>query len=553
MRDSVRHIGRYVRTVRHLTPQQVVARVRLRVQRRLVGRFAKHFETRWTNALAVTPIRLWPSSFVPLDARRFESRNAADRIVNRRFDLLNREVEIGALDWHRSDVSQLWRFHLQYWDWAWHLVAHEEFSAINDLWTEWSAQCSYGRGDAWSPYVVSLRLWTLCGIHRFMLAGGADPVLLERELRRHTGYLRANLETDIRGNHLVKNLKALAGAAVFLGNLDLLDETLTALLAELDRQVLADGGHYELTPSYHGQVLGDVLDVLGLLDETHHERGLAELRAIATAMRAWLAEFVGPDGTTPVLNDGYTLGPDELEILGVSRTPEPRLVVLAETGYVIARPTDTLQVIVDVGWPCPAELPGHAQADCLSFVVADALGWVVVDTGCSEYGSSNRRAFERSTAAHNTVEVDRTNQTEVWGAFRAGRRARPSLEKATDDGITITVVGSHDGYRHLPGAVSHERSIRIVDRSIHVADFLVGAGVHRVRSRLHLRPGWQLTDGSMSCIPASGQDSSIAASSKVVVSSGSWSPAMGVLYPCDVLEQEYYGELPITLTWSIQL
>ena len=34
----------------------------------------------------------------------------------------------------------------------------------------------------------------------------------------HAGFLRRNLETDVGGNHLIKNLKALAGLAVFFGD-----------------------------------------------------------------------------------------------------------------------------------------------------------------------------------------------------------------------------------------------------------------------------------------------------------------------------------------------
>ena len=50
------------------------------------------------------------------------------------------------------------------------------------------------------------------------------------------------------------------------------------------------------------------------------------------------------------------------------------------------------------------------------------------------------------------------DQTEVWGAFRAGRRARATLEHARDADGTVMVTASHDGYRHLPGAPVHRRT-----------------------------------------------------------------------------------------------
>src|ERR1019366_1742442 len=58
-------------------------------------------------------------------------------------------------------------------------------------------------------------------------------------------------------------------------------------------------------------------------------------------------------------------------------------------------------------------------------IVAAARLWpLLVDTAASTYERRPVREYERSTAAHNTVEVDRAESTEVWGAFRAGRRAR---------------------------------------------------------------------------------------------------------------------------------
>ena len=67
------------------------------------------------------------------------------------------------------------------------------------------------------------------------------------------------------GNHLVKNLKALVGLGVFLGDDRLVAHAASHLERQIGVQVLADGGHYERSPSYHCQVLGDLIDVAGLL------------------------------------------------------------------------------------------------------------------------------------------------------------------------------------------------------------------------------------------------------------------------------------------------
>ena len=88
---------------------------------------------------------------------------------------------------------------------------------------------------------------------------------LRAELAAHAGFLRRNLETDVGGNHLIKNLKALVGLAVFFGDDALLARALGRLRRQLSVQVLPDGGHYERAPAYHCQVLGDLIDIAGLL------------------------------------------------------------------------------------------------------------------------------------------------------------------------------------------------------------------------------------------------------------------------------------------------
>ena len=65
---------------------------------------------------------------------------------------------------------------------------------------------------------------------------------------------------------------------------------------ELSTQILADGGHFELSPSYHAQVLGDFIDVTRLVGAAGVSMSCDNLDRAIDAMRSWLAEFVGPTG-----------------------------------------------------------------------------------------------------------------------------------------------------------------------------------------------------------------------------------------------------------------
>jgi len=311
---------------------------------------------------------------------------------------------------------------------------------------------------------------------------------IDASLALHARFLRWHVEHDVGGNHLVKNLKALVGLGVFLGDHRLLAVATGELERQIRVQVLADGGHYERSPSYHCQVLGDFLDIARLLDSAG-ERPVHGLADAIDAMRTWLGIMVMPDGDVPLLNDCVLVGPSRVAALEPGLPALQRLTVLGASGYVIVRPDERLHLVADVGDPCPPDLPAHAHADCLSFELTAHGRRVVVDSGTSTYEPGAQRAHERSTAAHNTVVVDGADQTEVWGVFRAARLAHGRLERVDDDGHTVTVVASHDGYHRLLGRPLHRRTWRIAEH-LEVTDQITGKGAHRIESRVHFAAGF---------------------------------------------------------------
>jgi uncharacterized heparinase superfamily protein len=476
------------RTVRHLRPAQVAHRARLRSQRIVAGHLPQSVvdRARGGDEAAVPG---WPVSFVPLDARWHEGYPSAAANAEGRFLFLGDEREVGDR-WAPPATSQLWRYHLHYFEWAWSFAAHPDAewarTAFAGRWRSWTRATRFGRGDAWSAYVVSLRVWALCGVHSRLVAGTEVDADVAGHLRLAAAFLRRSLELDVGGNHLVKNLKAQVGLGVFLGDDDVVGRASRRLTRQVGVQVLADGGHYERSPSYHGQVLGDLIDVGELLAAAGHPpvEGLAEA---VEGMRRWLGAMLLPDGDVPLFNDCTLVGRERLAALEPAPPPVERLVVLQPSGYVVMRPGPRLHLVADVGPPCPPDLPAHAHADCLSFELAVDGERTVVDTGTSTYAPGERRRYERSTGAHNTVEVDGADQSEVWATFRVARRARPTLHRAVDGGDgPIEVTASHDGYRRLPGAPVHTRTWRVSADGVEIVDRVDGDGPHRVVARLHL-------------------------------------------------------------------
>ena len=206
--------------------------------------------------------------------------------------------------------------------------------------------------------------------------------------------------------------------------------------------------------------------------------------------------------------------------------------VLRESGYVVLRHAGD-QLVVDAGPVAPRHLPPHAHADVLSFVLWADGRPLVVDPGSFTYTGPLRDTF-RGTAAHNTVEVDGTDQCELWGDFRAAflpRVARLDISAHAD--LTI-VAARHDGYRRLSDPVVHERWFCWIPRDgLVVVDVLHARRAHRAISRLHLAPGVPATGGAR-VGPFALQP--LGAELTVSVTAGAYAPYLGVQREIEVIE-----------------
>ena len=541
----------YYHTLRHLRPSQVLRRAWFALRRPRPD--TSPAPRRRQIATAVFPLP-------PLREGSLIEENV--------FRFLNVERSLSdAAGWNDPGADRLWLYNLHYFDdlnaagrgrrRAWH----------ERLIARWISENPPAFGAGWEPYPLSLRIvnWIKWACSGFSLSDAAV-----HSLAVQARYLRRRLEYHLLGNHLLANAKALVFAGLFFDG-DESSEWLAAGLGILDRelteQVLADGGHFERSPMYHSIVLEDVLDLLAMgrvFPSVVPPRTFERWTDVAGRMFTWLAAMCHPDGNIAFFNDsafGIALTPSQLGAcaralgLTISAPPDEEILRLEPSGYVRIR-RDRLQILFDAA-PVGADyIPGHAHADTLSFELSLGTVRVLTNSGISTYNFGPRRAWQRSTAAHNAVEVDGEDSSEVWDAFRVARRARPfdlAIERSES---ALQVACSHNGYRRLKGAPVHRRAIELRESVLRVSDSISGTGNHQAAGHFHFHPGTRVQETTagdwMIFLPQGTQWRLVGRNGlQLTREEGEYSPEFGKSIVRPVLVWRIEGPLPIAAVVEI--
>lgn len=515
-RVAIQRLALYADALRHMRATQIRARPRRLVPSRVLAIGLHHDEVPgWAPLAAGLAKRNAPQSRPATPAERTGVFSA--------FGFERRFVD-SADFWAPDDL--LFAFHLHGFADVSVYTAGPRDHAGDAFWAtvlrSWLRLCGAPARPSWHPYPLSERIVAWCAA---LSAGGWPTDLhaaLVKSLWQQTRFLARTVEHDIGGNHVLRNAVALAYGGICLASPRLERRGLDLLRAELAAQILADGGHEERSPSYHRVILGDLEDLEELLRRAGRddERWLT---ATIAAMAEWLEALAGPDGDVPLLNDAW-------ELPAVPLRQVVPLTVLRDSGYVVFRHGGD-QAVLDVGPVAPAHLPPHAHADVLSFVLWADGKRLIVDPGSYTYSGRKRRLY-RSTRAHNTVEVDGTDQCELWAPFRAAFMPRVELV-AVDAVDTGTVVRArHDGYRRLVDPVVHERVFCWLEGDgLIIVDRLLARTAHDARAPLHLAPGIAVADGRLGPFRLE----TLGAGS-VQRRSGAYSPYIGTEVEIDVLE-----------------
>lgn len=408
------------------------------------------------------------------------------------FCLLNIRHHFGhTINWELKDHGMLWWYHLHYFSW----LEDDALSVADRLATLKSyANSAYPTpGDFpkdFAAYPASIRGMAII---RFCLRHFIHEEWLESLLFKECGWLSLFPEYHLQGNHLWQNGCALLMAGYYFNEPKYYHKGKKILEIALEEQVLADGAHIEGSPMYHSLLLVSLLQCIEVSEQSNRFADsvfIAKMRSKAGLMLGWAISIAFSDGSWPQVNDstggmapGLTCLMDFAQHLNIN----PPLTSLGDCNYRMLR-NERMELFIIADTIQPAWQPGHSHSDELSFCLHVDGKPAIVDPGMSTYEANEKRAWERSTIAHNTFSVANKNVSDVWKSFRVGKRATVTIEKDTP----ATLIAAYDGL-----GFRFKRQFCLSDDRLVIHDLVAGANKEPVNSHMHFAPEIQLKKSSV--------------------------------------------------------
>ena len=146
---------------------------------------------------------------------------------------------------------------------------------------------------------------------------------------------------------------------------------------------------------------------------------------------------------------------------------------LEQSGHVLLKDKNT-DAFMDVGALGYLSIAAHAHSDALSFCLNYKNKEFLIDPGTFAYHTEQKqRNYFRGTSAHNTIEIDGQNQSQIGGNFMWLTKAEASVEKIIINEEFDYVRAYHNGYIQQSINVTHKREILFMkDKFILIIDRL---------------------------------------------------------------------------------
>lgn len=320
---------------------------------------------------------------------------------------------------------------------------------------------------AWRPQVIGRRLmsWVANGA---LIIDGTDLVyrsMLLRNMARQARHLARVAAIAPAGEPRITAALGLVFSGLCLSEgHKRLKKGIVLLCRELDRQILADGGHVSRNPSAQLSILLDLLSLRDALTARRIEVP-KPVRDAVDRMTPMLRFFRHGDGRLALFN-GSTEGPEGAIDAAFARDDAKGkpFGLAPHSGYqrLAAGPAN---IVVDTGAPPPGPFSHEAHAGCLALEMSVGRARLIVNCGATKVLGPEWESASRATAAHSTLVLDDTSSARML----KGRISRALLGARIMEGPVrveshrneneagIWLDAAHDGYAGLFGLVHRRR------------------------------------------------------------------------------------------------
>ena len=437
--------------------------------RNLAGRLRGHPLIRW-NFFPGKADRL---VIAPQDLRTADGTRAAE-IYAGRFAFAGKVVICdGRSPFEISPPSDEWANALLGFGWLRHLRAAESGitrANARALVDEWILMQGSFHPVGWRPDILAHRIVAWLSQAPLVLHDADDQFYRRflRSLTRQVRYLRHTALETRDGVPRMQALVALTYASLCMaGQARHMRGAIKRLMAEVDRQILPDGGHVSRNP---GALIEILLDLLPLR-QAFAARNIAPPTALNNAidrMMPMLRFFRHGDGNFAHFNGMGPTQPDLVAtILAYDDARGAPLASAPHSGYQRAQAKDLL-VLMDTGTPPPLGVSQEAHAGCLSFELSSGMQRLVVNCGLPATSKETWRQVARATAAHSTVIMNDTSSCRFLetGSFKrmigmpivSGPTSVPVAREERHDALVLRA--SHDGYGGRYNVI-HQRALKL--------------------------------------------------------------------------------------------
>ncbi len=445
----------------------------------------------------------------------------------------------------------------------------------------WMDANPFTRGINWAS-ALEVAFRALSWMWLWHLASGEMPDHLRRRflegVYRHGCFLERNLSVYFSPNtHLLGEAVALEALGLLFPGFPRAERWARTgggiVRAEIERQVRADGSHFEQSVYYHVYALDFFLLRAVLVNPGD------DYRARLFRMAEYLAAVTGVSGDLPFIGDddggrlfhphgeragfgratlatcgvllgqpawiasaddlhaqaAWWMGEGVLAAAPAASAAAPASRLFGDAGVAVMAAPDC-RLVVKAG-PLGEGSAGHSHADVLSVVARRGSREILIDPGTYTYVAdpAERDRF-RGTAAHNTVSIDGRDQAVAAGPFRW----RDKPETGIRCWLSSSLRDFLDAWCSYAGFTHRRRMLFVKPELLAILDEVTGPeGPHSVAQQWHLASPAEAVRFSLS-EPAALVD-------------GWRSRAFACKEPAPVLRAARHGPLPVRMAAVVDL